>query len=344
MFAVAIPGLGQLLVEELQAIDGVQARASGFDGRSDVVSFTAEPSALNQLGQLTLAEDLFAEAGRTLRSEGDRAHWIAGRLLKPERTRRALDVRGQLTRPARGEASYRVIVRVLQEHSFQRTELRRQLSAALARQQPAWHFDDPAELELWVIEYQPGKILAGFRASGARMRQHDGRARQRHGALRPTVAAAMIRLAGQPGGALLDPCCGSGTILTEALSVGWSRAYGTDIDPRAVDIARHNVPAAQLAAGDARQLGYEAASMDACVSNLPFGQQFEMQEDTGTWLRRVLAELARVTRAGGRVVVLAPAIDRTAVPGQLRLVSRTQIRLLGTKTSIWCYGRSNRDP
>ncbi|MGB6453338.1 MAG: hypothetical protein WBH47_02515, partial [Streptosporangiaceae bacterium] len=93
MFAVALPGLGQLLAEELQAIEGVQAQASGFDGRSDVVSFTAEPSALNQLGQLTLAEDLFAEAGRTLRSEGDRSSWIAGRLLKPERTRRALDVR-----------------------------------------------------------------------------------------------------------------------------------------------------------------------------------------------------------------------------------------------------------
>jgi tRNA G10 N-methylase Trm11 len=337
MFAFTVPGLGQMLAEELQAIQGVQAEGTGFDGRSDVVRFTAEPRALKQLSQLALAEDIFAEAGRTLRSEGERAHWITGRLLKPERVRRALDVRGQISRPVRDRASYRVIVRVLQEHSFQRTELRRQLSAAVARQQPQWRFDDPAELELWVIEYQPGKILAGFRASNARMRQHDGRAHERHGALRPTVAAAMVRLAGRPGSALLDACCGSGTILSEALSIGWKQVYGTDIDPQAVETARHNVPAAQLAVGDARQLSYDSASMDACVSNLPFGQQYEMQEDADTWLRKVLTELARVITPGGRVVLLAPAINRAAVPRQLRLRTRTQIRLLGTKTSMWCY-------
>jgi precorrin-6B methylase 2 len=344
MFAFAVPGLGRLLADELRAIDGVGVQATGFDGRSDVVSFTAEPRALKQLARLALAEDVFAEAGRTLRAEGDRADWITGRLVRPERTRRALDVRGQITRPARQRASYRVIVRVLQERSFQRTELRRQLSAALAMQQPEWHIDDPADLELWAIEYQPGKILAGFRASDARMRQHDGRAQERPGALRPTVAAAMVRLAGRPGSTLLDPCCGSGTILGEALSAGWRRVYGTDIDPRAVGIAHANVPAAQLTVGDARELRYDSASMAACVSNLPFGQQYDMQEDSGTWLRKVLAELARVTTAGGRVVLLAPSVSRTVVPGQLRLASRTPIRLLGTKTSLWCYDRSDDSP
>jgi tRNA G10 N-methylase Trm11 len=339
MFAFAVPGIGQMLAEELQAIEGVQAQGTGFDGRSDVVSFTVEPRALKYLSQLRLAEDIFVEAGRTLRSEGDRAHWITGRLLKPERTRRALDVRGQITRPARERASYRVIVRVLQEQSFQRTELRRQLSAAIAKQQPQWRFDDPADLELWVLEYQPGKILAGFRASDARMRQHDGRAKERRGALRPTVAAAMVRLAGRPGSALLDPCCGSGTILNEALSLGWKQVYGTDVDPHAIETARHNIPAALLAVGDARHLSHDSTSMDACVSNLPFGQQYEMQEDTDTWLRKVLTELTRVTAPGGRVVLLAPAINRAVIPGQLRLANRTQIRLLGTKTSIWCYDR-----
>jgi tRNA G10 N-methylase Trm11 len=337
MFAFAVPGLGQMLAEDLKAIEGVQAQGTGFDGRSDVVSFTGEPRALKYLSRLTLAEDIFVEAGRTLRSEGDRAHWITGRLLKPERTRRALDVRGQITRPARERASYRVIVRVLQEQSFKRTELRRQLSAAIAKQQPQWRFDDPADLELWVLEYQPGKILAGFRASDARMRQHDGRAKERRGALRPTVAAAMVRLAGRPGNALLDPCCGSGTILSEALSLGWKQVYGTDIDPRTIETAHHNIPAGQLAVGDARHLSHDSACMDACVSNLPFGQQYEMQEETDTWLRKVLIELARVTTPGGRVVLLAPAIDRAVVPGHLRLTNRTQIRLLGTKTSIWCY-------
>jgi tRNA G10 N-methylase Trm11 len=115
--------------------------------------------------------------------------------------------------------------------------------------------------------------------------------------------------------------------------------YGTDVDPHAIETARHNIPAALLAVGDARHLSHDSTSMDACVSNLPFGQQYEMQEDTDTWLRKVLTELTRVTAPGGRVVLLAPAINRAVIPGQLRLANRTQIRLLGTKTSIWCYDR-----
>jgi 23S rRNA G2445 N2-methylase RlmL len=68
---------------------------------------------------------------------------------------------------------------------------------------------------VWVVEYQPGKIVAGLRVSDLRMRQHEGRDIERSGALRPTVAAAMVHLAGKPDGILLDPC-GSGTILAEA--------------------------------------------------------------------------------------------------------------------------------
>ena len=66
-----------------------------------------------------------------------------------------------------------------------------------------------------MVEYQPGKIVAGLRVSDLRMRQHEGRDIERSGALRPTVAAAMVHLAGKPDGILLDPC-GSGTILAEA--------------------------------------------------------------------------------------------------------------------------------
>jgi tRNA G10 N-methylase Trm11 len=42
----------------------------------------------------------------------------------------------------------------------------------------------------------------------------------------------MVQLAGVPSGVLLDPCCGSGTILREALEVGWE-AVGSDLDPSA---------------------------------------------------------------------------------------------------------------
>jgi ubiquinone/menaquinone biosynthesis C-methylase UbiE len=75
------------------------------------------------------------------------------------------------------------------------------------------------------------------------------------------------------------------------------------------------------------------------VSNLPFGQQYEVQGGMDVWLGSVLAEMCRVTRSGGRVVLLAPRIPRAAVPRQLAQTHRFPIRLLGTKTAIWAYNR-----
>src|SRR5215472_8610810 len=117
----------RLFAGELEAIEGIRALETGFDGRSDIVTFTAGKRSVRHLSGLALAEDIFVEAGRTLRSEGDRASWIAGRLLKPERTTRALQVWGQIRYAVCARASYRVIVRVLHERSFLRTDLRRHL-------------------------------------------------------------------------------------------------------------------------------------------------------------------------------------------------------------------------
>jgi tRNA G10 N-methylase Trm11 len=338
LIAFAVPGLAAQLAAELESVPGVRVEDAGFDGRSDVVLFTAGGSTLRRLLAVRLAEDVLVEVGRTLWSEGDRAQWIAGRLWRPERVRRALTARARMVRPVRERATFRVITRVLQERSFQRTDLRRHVTTAIQRQQPQWRFADPSDVEVWVVEYRPGKIVAGLRASDIRMRQHDGREVERSGALRPTVAAVMVRLAGKPADLLLDPCCGSGSILAEATEVGW-RAAGTDIDPDAVRIARKNAPDASVEQGDVRQLPFQERSVDACVSNLPFGRQYSVQGGMEKWLRAALAELGRVTRPGGRVVLLAPSIPRTAVPAGLRLSERIPIRLLGTKTAIWAYDR-----
>jgi hypothetical protein len=163
MFATAVPGLGPMVSRELGRLDGVVARDSGFDGRSDVVLFEAEPASRSAVVDLGLAEDVFVEVGRTLRSDADRPGWIAGRVWRPE------------------------------------------------------------------------------------------------------------------------------------FGVG------------------------------------------ASVANLPFGQRYGVQGDPHDWLRSVLGELARVTRPGGRVVLLHPRLPHSAVPGTLRMRDRVPIRLLGRGTTVWVY-------
>ncbi|MGH3320259.1 MAG: TRM11 family SAM-dependent methyltransferase [Streptosporangiaceae bacterium] len=339
MLATVVPGLAPLVSGELGSHPAITVTGTGFDGRSDVVLFDVGRGHQEQVSKLRTVEDLFVEVGRTLRADGDRAHWIAGRIWRPRRVQCALSVWAEEVRPLSASMTFRVIARVLQERSFLRTELRRQVERAVTNDRPKWRVADPSQIEIWVSEYVRGRLIAGIRLTDARMRQHKGRQVERPGALRPTVAAMMVALAGETNGALLDPCCGSGTILGEALAAGW-RAAGRDIDPEAVEISRANVPGAEVEVGDARDIALRNASVAACVSNLPFGKQFTVQEDAVTWLEEVLAGMARVTRPGGRIVLLRPEIPRTTVPRELRLRDRHRLRLLGTKTTLWVFERT----
>lgn len=338
MFATVVPGLAPLLIKELNALKGVKVTDSGFDGRSDFILFDVDPGRREAVWSLRTTEDIFVEVGRTMRTSGDKPHWIAGRIWRPERVQRALGVWADEVGSLSASMTFRVIARVLQERSFVRTDLRRTLQQAISDDKPRWKSADPAQLEIWISEYRQGRFVAGLRLSDAGMRQHQGREVERTGALRPTVAAAMVDLAGRPSGRLLDPCCGSGTILREASAVGWT-VEGADIDHEAVEIARRNLPGVPVRQADVRALDLADGSLGACVSNLPFGQQYGVQGNLREWRRTVLVEMARVTGPGGRVVVLAPQIPRAAIPAGLRPRDRYPIRLLGTKTTIWAYER-----
>jgi tRNA G10 N-methylase Trm11 len=61
------------------------------------------------------------------------------------------------------------------------------------------------------------------------------------GMLPPKVARMMVNLTGSPCGKLLDPFCGSGTVLTEALQTGWKDVVGSDKNPAAIEDTAKNI-------------------------------------------------------------------------------------------------------
>lgn len=332
-FALTLPGLGRLLLAEIAANPDLTPNDEiGNDGRSDVVFFRMRRGAQLSLRELRLAEDVFAVLAR---SHSGPPRSVANSLVSKTDLERSLSVWARFGRRLTSSMGFRVIARVVDEGRFKRTELRDAVTKAVAANRPRWRVQDPAQLELWALEYDRAKFVSGLRLSDKQMRQHgEGRVTERQGALRPVVAAAMVRLAGEAPGRLLDPCCGSGTILDEALATGWD-ATGSDIDPEAIAIARNNVPRASLDTADVRRLRYADNAFDALVSNLPFGRQFEV-DNPARWLSQALAEMARVTRPGGRIVILVPPPVPRTLHG-FNLAGSHSLRLLGVSTKMWVF-------
>lgn len=345
-FAATVAGLGGLLRDEVGAHPGLEPQEQGFDGRADLVFFRVRRGARFRLDELRLAEDVFVVVSA---SGGGPASRVAAALIPPDGLERALSARSGYVGHIRSSMTFRVIARVTDESRFKRTELRSAIERAIAASRPRWRLADPADLEMWAVEHRHGRFISGLRLSDERLRQHGGRASERHGALRPVVAAAMVRLAnralarhddvreGPAPGRLLDPCCGSGTIPAEACAAGWG-AWASDIDDEAVTAARANAPEAVAQQADAQALPYREGEFDAVVTNVPFGRQFQVGSGREAWLGTVLREAARVTRPGGRVVLLAPP----PLPGRaagLVLRDSYRIRLLGVPARIWVYDR-----
>jgi len=349
MFATCTPGVGRLLRVQLAAADSIDVTGSGFDGRCDIVFFDSDRAGRAHALRSRLAEDVFAEIGRANRgdraSQGgasrSRAAWagaVASTAWPPTAVERALSVWADEVRQLSGSMTYRVTAQVRGQVPLQRSDLRRAMAEVIGADKPRWKFADPAQLDFELSEWHDGQYVAGLRIGAAA--QRTGRPTELPGSLPATVAAAMVQLAGDAtaaprGKTLLDPCCGAGTILAEATAAGWT-AEGTDMDAAAVEAASRTATGVPVQLGDARDLLLADDCVSACVSWLPGQAPGSWQAFAGA----VLAELSRVTRSGGRVVLLAPDLPRAVIPPALRLRKQFPIQLRGAKLSIWVFHRA----
>jgi SAM-dependent methyltransferase len=123
-------------------------------------------------------------------------------------------------------------------------------------------------------------------------------------ALDPVVASIAVSCARlRPGQTLLDPCCGSGTVLFTALGMGAGAVVGLDSSLHMAHMARCNLEAAGYATrggGALRRWARATAAGDEAGDGeqVCFVGQHDMREGWGAWglggLRRVDAVVANL--------------------------------------------------
>lgn len=230
-----------------------------------------------------------------------------------------------------------------------------------------WHGADIAAIARSPVDLRlqaDGEIMHVAASLAARPPgKRVGEATPRRGALRPTVAAAMVRmaLAARPADApatLYDPFAGTGTIAAEAWRMGLP-VFASDVDPGAVEMTRERL--ARLAeAGPARRrranalddaaLSHQVFVHDVCdgaasrvraglvVGNMPWGKQVQIPSRAA--LFDGTAAVARETLAEGGVATLLTTHEeqfaarlRRALPDTTQISTR-RIGLLGQTPAI----------
>ncbi len=88
---------------------------------------------------------------------------------------------------------------------------------------------------------------------------------------------------------------------------------------------------------DACRLPLADASVEVVVSNPPWGRAVAAGVDVGAFYRRLCAEIRRVLRPGGRVVLLTGVPDQVNLPG-MRLDTRLYISLFGQTPVVLGFG------
>jgi tRNA (guanine6-N2)-methyltransferase len=210
-------------------------------------------------------------------------------------------------------ASFRVTTKRYGTHCFTSTDVQIAAGAGLVER-----YGTKVDLEGYAVnvrvDIHEWTGLVGLQLSRRSLSKRHQRLYTQRTSLKSVVAYAMLRLAELPheGGALLDPFCGSGTILMEAASVfPQFTIYGSDSSDKAVEGTRRNLQqagavAAQLCHCNAQAVdeAYGGTRFRAIVTNPPYGVRLFRGRDLYVFYRDFLQSAYKVLEPGGKVVVL----------------------------------------
>lgn len=330
---LAFAGLGETAVRELGLNEG--ARVVTRLRNYDLVTFVPDDEQKARLARLRTVEDVFLLMGKPAQVQRNAD---LSRLTGPlNRTSvlRGLDIKNRLFSPGKPRhVTFNCFVKQDQDRNVRRHDIERAVMGKIAATFPRWKIADPASVEFWAFALDRGVCL-GLRLSDRSLRYHGQKPAERKGALRPTIAAALVTHASiASGDTVIDPMCGTGTILREI------RARHPDVTLLGGDVDRAALlqnSAASVATWDARQLPLRDGSIDGILCNLPFGRQYSDPGGLRGLYRDCLVEWQRILAPGGRMTLM------TAESGLLQgllhkagcdVQARCKVKILGTWATI----------
>jgi len=348
-YAQVIPGLESVAAEEITSDLGGEIKKK-VEG---VVVFRAEEVS-RQLLDLRTTEDIFLLAWGT-----DELSYRAQDLESIRRwTARDVDWSNLLRihhaiRPKpKGKPTIRLVTQMHGQHGYRRIDAGKALAQGLAGKLPAsWRYaDENASVEVWLTIHGQ-TALCGLRLSDRTMRHRSYKLEHVRASLRPTAAAAMVRLIQpRPKQTIIDPLCGAGTILAELWEYWRSRGLlqtghdtkvlDGDIDARAIRAARGNLQRlgpTTLVRWDATRLPLPDHSVDCILSNPPFGKQWERPEGMRSFYAGLVRELDRVLLPRGQAVLLVSdfaALKEASAGVGWKLMRQFVLRILAQRAAL----------
>lgn len=333
IFALTARGLEAVCAREIAALNGAAVRETGYRRvAADYSGSLAALPGLRTVDDVYFAIGQWEEIGHTRSVLNELRQHAAGLDFSVADACAAL-------RPLHSPPIFSVSVSFVGRRNYSSDEVKTVVAAgiqAAAGWQPT---PDDREADLNVrLFIEQDRAFIGLRVAKSPLHDRPYQQIQRPGALKPPVAAALLDLCGAEAGMrLLDPFCGTGTILIEGALAGLV-PFGGDLEAAAAQAARTNASTAGLILAinqwDSRQLPLASRSIERVVTNLPWGRQIQTGDALETLYRDSCHEIERVLIRGGRAALLTNAPDLLHFE-RLRVDERLTLSLFGqTPTAV----------
>ena len=289
------PGIEDLATDEVtERMPAARARPAPYGQAGQVQVETAEPDPLFELRTIHHVIEIRGEAEAATLDD----------------VRRAV---GEMDLPELASArSFRVTTARAGGHDLVRREVQGAAGAVIQRR-----YGTPVDLEGFEtnvrVDLYGTRLVLGFQRTTRSLGRRIRRARELRTGIKPTLAAAMIRLAGahRGSGRLIDPLCGAGTIPIEARRINPELTVeACDWDAETVATARGTAEnegvEVDVRQADARALrSVYPEPFDYIVTDPPYGVRLGKRSS----LRRLYASLLRsfeqALADSGRIVLVA---------------------------------------